>query len=188
MCIRDRPLPLRLARAAATQVRDAVALRTAPPVVTAVRRERLTRLPPSVLAGVHERVVEAEAQGRAGVVVVAADARSSAREVRVANVADRAAVEAALTRHGFRPGATRVSLHEGLPDAEGDPVAVAFVGEREPTAIRAVSARLAGRLAVGGVLIVDAEGRERKAAVTRAVEGLSVRLVQRTRLHVIRER
>ena len=150
-------------------------------------------------AGVHERVVEAEAQGRAGVVVVtgdpgggvavvAADARSSAREVRVANVADRAAVEAALTRHGFRPGATRVSLHEGLPDAEGDPVAVAFVGEREPTAIRAVSARLAGRLAVGGVLIVDAEGRERKAAVTRAVEGLSVRLVQRTRLHVIRER
>ncbi|MEM0964070.1 MAG: hypothetical protein AAGK21_16195, partial [Bacteroidota bacterium] len=101
-------LPLRIAQRVASSVQDAVAERTAPPVVTAVRRDRLTRLPSRALAEIHERVVEAERVGIGGLLVivadggaaiVAADGRSSAREVCVHGIADPGPLAASLTRY-----------------------------------------------------------------------------------------
>ena len=194
-------LPLRVARAAANRVRDLVASRTAPPVVVAVRDERLTKLTPSALADLHERVVEAEQAGRPGVIVtvgdarggaaiVLADARSSAREVQVHGVSDRgrpAPVEA-LTRHGFRPDATRVTTLDGLPTATGDPVAVAHVATQDPEALRAALAVLVERLAPGGVIVVEGyHQRKRRAAVDAVCTGRGWRRVQRAHLHLVRE-
>lgn len=193
-----RPFPLRLARAVAGTVRDAVARRTAPPVVLAVRGERLTRLAPSALADLHDRVVAAEKARLPGVLVVAgdpgggvavvmADARSSAREVQVFGVADREAAAAALTRHGFRPESTRVTLRDGAPEADGEPVAVAHVAAPDAETLGALVAPLAGRLAVGGVLVATAPDPARLAAVEAAFVGADVRYVRQAQLHVVRE-
>ena len=87
----------RAARAAAGLIEDAVALRTAPPVVSAVRADGLSYLSPRALADLHARVVEAEERGVPGLLVeagcalggsaiVMAQARSSARELRVYDV------------------------------------------------------------------------------------------------------
>ena len=191
------PLPLRLARAAARTVRDAVARRTAPPVVLAVRAERLTRQSPGALAELHECVVAAEVADRPGVLVVAgdpgggvavvvADGRWSAREVQVFGLADAEAATAALTRHGFRPDATRVSLRDGTPEADGEPVAVAFAAAPDADALREVVVPLVARLAVGGVLVVDASGPAALAVVEGAVASRDVRLVRRSHLHAVR--
>ena len=193
-----RPSPLRLVRAAAGQLRDAVARRTAPPVVLAVREEGLTRLAPSALADLHERVVEAErarlpgalvvaGDPGGGAAVVAADGRSSAREVQVFGVKDPEAAAAALTRHGFRPESTRVTLRDDAPRPDGEPVAVAHVAAMTPEALRPVVEALAGRLVPGGVLIVDARDPATLAVVEAAFRGADVRYVRRAQLHVVRE-
>ncbi|PAP75246.1 hypothetical protein [Rubrivirga marina] len=193
-----RSFPLRLARAVAGSVRDAVARRTAPPVVLAVREERLTRLAPSVLADLHERVVTAERERvpgvlvvvddpGGGVAVVVADARSSAREVQVFGIEDRESATVALTRHGFRPESTRVTLRDGAPEADGEPVAVAHVTAANVEALGALVAPLAGRLAVGGVLVTEAADPARLAAVEAAFVGTDVRYVRQAQLHVVRE-
>ena len=194
-------LPQRIARAAVGRVQDLVASRTAPPVVVAVRGEKLTRLTPRALADLHDRVVEAEQADRQGVIVtvgeagggaaiVLADARSSAREVRVYGVsgAERGPLAEALGRHGFRPEAARVTILGGLPDATGDPVAVAHVATREPEALRAVLAALAERLVVGGVIVVDGyPKRKRRAVVDEVCAGRGLNRVQRAHLHLVRE-
>ena len=191
-----RPLPLRLARAAAVRFRDALARRTAPPVVTAVRAARLTRLGPGALADLHERVVEAERRGLEGVLVVAgdpgggvavvlADARSSAREVQVFGLEDRGAVTAALARHGFRPEATRVTLFEGRPAPDGPAVALAYVAASDTAALRERVEALAPRLVVGGTLAVDASDPADLEAVERAFRGAAVRYDRGPLLHVV---
>jgi len=193
-----RPFPLRLARAVAGTVRDAVARRTAPPVVLAVRGERLTRLAPSALADLHERVIDAEKERLPGVLVVAgdpgggvavvmADARSSAREVQVFGVEDHEAAAAALTRHGFRPEATRVTLREGAPEADGEPVAVAHLSAPDAETLAPLAAAVVSRLVVGGVLVASAPDPARLAAVEGAFVGADVRYVRQAQLHVVRE-
>lgn len=191
-------LPRRVARAVANRVRDVVARRTAPPVVLAVRRERLTRLTPRALAELHECVVEAEEASREGVVVtvgeatggaaiVLADARSSARAVCVYGVSgERPALTAALARHGCAPDASRVSLHDGLPDAQGAPVAVGHLATRDPEALRAALAALVGRLVPGGVIVVDAYPIPACRAVVEALRG-DLRPVQRAAVHLVSE-
>ncbi len=164
--------------------------------MVAVREQALTRLPPGVLAELHECVAEAERAERPGVLVAAgdpgggvavvlADARWSAREVQVFGLADPGAADAALTRHGFRPSSTRVTVHGGRPQADGEPVAVAFVAVRGPW--REALTALAGRLVPGGVLVVDASTPEVRAAVETAFEGIDVRTVRRAHLHVVRQ-
>lgn len=195
--------PLRFARAVAKgvadRVRTAVAERTAAPVVVAVRKQGLTRLSVWALADLHDRVVEAEADGTPGVIavvgdewggaaVVLADARSSAREVRVYGAADPDRVAAALTAHGFRPEATRVTFADGPPEAGGEDVAVAYVATAEPEALRATLNTILDRLAVGGVAVVDAyDEADGRAVVDAACAGRPVRLVQRARVNVVRE-
>ncbi len=158
-------------------------------------RPGLTRVPPGALAELHERVVEAERGEVPGVLVVAgdpgggvaivvADARWSAREVQVFGVGDVEAATAALTRRGFRPSSTRVTLCDGWPGAEGEPVAVAYVAVRDGW--REVAVALAGRLAPGGVLIVGSAAPEVRAVVEAAFEGTDVGLVRRAHLHVVR--
>ncbi|WP_412061880.1 hypothetical protein [Rubrivirga sp. IMCC45206] len=179
------PSSPRLFRAAAAAVLDAVARRTAPPVVTDVRDDGLTALPAAVLAELHEHVLAAERERVPGVLVVAgdprggtavvvADARMTSREVRVYGVADRASLAAALTAHGFRPDATRVTLLDGWPDAaDAEPVAVAYLGRR---AAGPALAPLAARLAPGGVLVVASftpDERRTVEAVAQA-HGLAV--------------
>lgn len=193
-------LPRRIARAAIGRVRDLVARRTAPPVVLAVRKEKLTRLKPRALADLHDRVVEAEEAERDGVIVtvgdakggaavVLADARSSAREVRVYGVSpdQRAALTAVLTRYGFRPEAARVSLLDGVPEAGGEPVAVGHVATSDPETLRAVLAPLLDRLVPGGVIVVDAYAKPTgRAAVDALCQGRDVTFVQRAHLHLVR--
>ncbi len=194
-------LPQRIARAAVGRVRDLVASRTAPPVVVAVRERKLTRLTPSALADLHDRVVEAEEADRPGVIVtvgedrggaavVLADARSSAREVRVYGVAParRPALVEALTQHGFRPESSRVTILDGLPRATGEPVAVAHVATHDLEALRDVLAALAERLVPGGVIVVDGyHKRKRRAVVDQACAGRGLRRVQRAHLHLVRD-
>lgn len=193
-------LPRRIARAALGRLQDWVASRTAAPVVLAVRRERLTRLSSRALAELHERVVEAEEAEREGVVVtvgdlgggaaiVLADARSSAREVRVYGVAEarRAALTAALTRHGFRPDTTRVTVLDGLPQPDGGAVAVAHVATSDPHALQAVLAVLLDRLVPGGVVVVDAYARPKARAVVDVLcQGRDLTRVLRAHLHLVR--
>jgi len=195
--------PFRFARAVAKgvaeRVRTAVAERTAAPVVVAVRKQGLTRLPVRALTDLHARVVEAEAENTPGVIavvgddwggaaVVLADARSSAREVRVYGVSDRDRVASALTTHGFPPEAARVTLLDGPPEAEGEDVAVAYVATTEPEALRPSLDAVLGRLAVGGVAVVDAyDDADGRSVVDAACVGRSVRLVQRARLNLVRD-
>lgn len=193
-------LPRRVARAAIGRVRDLVARRTAPPVVMAVREERLTKLKPRALADLHDRVVEAEdaeregtivtvGDAKGGVAVVLADARSSAREVRVYGVAaaQRAALADALTRHGFSPDATRVTVLDGLPEAGGDAVAVAHIATSEPETMRAVLTPLISRLVPGGVVVVDAYTKPAvRAVVDEVCQETDLAFVQRAHLHLVR--
>lgn len=185
----------RLFRSAAAAVLDAVARRTAPPVVTDVRDNGLTALPAAVLAELHEHVLEAERERVPGVLVVAgdprggaavvvADGRTSSREVRVYGIADRPALAASLTAHGFRPDATRVLLRDGWPGADdAEPVAVAYLGRR---AVEAGLAPLAVRLAPGGVLVVAASGADERRAVEAVAEAEGLRVTRKPRRLTLR--
>lgn len=183
-------LPARIARAVSDRVQDAVAERTAPPVVTAVRREGLTETPSRALAELHEAVGEAERHGLEGVLavvgdagaaVVAADARVSAREVRVYGVApsDRADLEAALGRRGFPPSRTRITIVEDGLDLEEAPVAVGYAPDDASVSL------LAPMLGAGGVLLVSDDGRPALEALVR--KG-SFRFSTRGGLHAARRR
>ncbi len=162
-------LPSRIARAVVERVQDAVAERTAPPVVTAVRRESLTHLSSRALAELHECVVEAERSdlegtlaivGDCGAAIVAADARISAREVRVygINPDDRSELEDAMTRHGFSPSSTRITILEEGAVLEDEPVAVGYASDDEGVALLAPGLGPRGTLLVGddGLHAVDA--------------------------------
>lgn len=164
----------RFARGVAARVQDAVAERTAPPIVTAVRRERLTSLGSRALAELHEHIVEAEREGVEGLIaivgdggaaVVAADARSSAREVRVYGIPpdEHAALAAALTRHGFRPEATRVTL-DAAPPTDGDAIAIAYVSDLAK-GYRSALTTLSSRLADDGVLLARTPRTAEKRAI-----------------------
>ncbi|WP_412068821.1 hypothetical protein [Rubrivirga sp. IMCC43871] len=189
------PSSPRLFRSAAAAVLDAVARRTAPPVVTDVRDAGLTTLPAAVLAELHQHVLEAERERVPGVLVVAgdkrggaavvvADGRTSSREVRVYGVADRPALAASLTAQGFRPDATRVSLLDGWPSADDpEPVAVAYLGRR---AVGPALAPLAARLAPGGVVVVAAFGADERRAVEAVAQAHGLAVARKPRRLTLR--
>ena len=190
-------LPLRVVRGVAARVQTALARRTAPPVVLAAKAERLTRLSHRALAELHERALAADAAdldgalvvvgaGRGGAALVLADARSSAREVQVFGADDPASLTEVLTRHGFPPHATRVTLRGGAPQPGDGPVALAAVGHADPGAVTEVLPVLLDRLAPGGVVVLSAYEPYRDA-VDAACDGRPVRLVQQTLTHIVRE-
>ncbi|MGB3544554.1 hypothetical protein [Rubrivirga sp.] len=179
--------PARIARAVAERVQDVVAERTAPPVVTAVRREGLTDLGSRALAELHECVIEAEQSdlegtlavvGDCGAAIVAADARISAREVRVYGITPESQpdLEDAMTRHGFRPATTRITIVEAGSDLESAVIAVGYAPDDEAVAL------LAPELGAQGVLLVAGPGR---SAVDALVEDGAFRSLSRGGVFVV---
>ncbi len=81
-----------------------------------------------------------------------------------------------------------MTLLEGAIEPDGEVVAVAYLATTDPDTLRPVLDAVLDRLAVGGVAVVDAyDEAGGRGVVDAACAGRPVRLVQRTRVNVVRE-